>query len=477
MTVPLFMPAIAEIWLAVSALIIVLAGAFFKTRLESGWSVLALVALVGAVAAAVLNYDGIAPTFNHMFIQDNMAIVFKLIIGVGSFAGLCMAIPYFSRLKENKFEYPVLVLLATAGMFGMVSAQDFLTLYVSLELQSLSLYVLATIRRDERRNSEAGLKYFFLGALSSGILLYGVSLLYGYAGSTSYVALANTLAAQSQISVGVIVGLVLVLSGIAFKISAAPFHMWSPDVYQGAPLPVTALFAMAPKVAAIAVLCRLVVGPFAPVMEQAQQILVALSVLSLAVGAFAGLAQSNIKRLMAYSSIGHVGFIVMALVVGGSMGVKAALYYTAVYVVMSIGVFAVLLSVYQTQEGDEQISSLSGLARRNPVLAASFAVLMFSMAGIPPMVGFFAKLYVLSAVVQANLVWLAVLGVVFSVVSAYYYLRLIKVMYFDATLETEAVMVPKLWQCLAVGSAIATILLLIFPQPLYDLASWAVSAL
>lgn len=477
MTVPLFMPAIAEIWLAVSALIIILAGAFFKTRLENGWSVLALVALVGAVAAAILNYDGVAPTFSQMFIQDNLAVVFKLMIGIGSFVGICLAMPYFSRLKENKFEYPVVILLATVGMFGMVSAQDFLSLYVSLELQSLSLYVLATIRRDERRNSEAGLKYFFLGALSSGVLLYGISLLYGYAGSTSYMALANTFAAQEQPGLGVIVGLVLVLSGIAFKISAAPFHMWSPDVYQGAPLPVTALFAMAPKIAAIAVLCRLLVGPFAPIMAQAQQVIIALSVFSLLVGAFAGLAQSNIKRLMAYSSIGHVGFIMMALAVGGSLGIKSAMYYTAAYIIMSIGIFAILLAVYQTREGDEHISALSGLARRNPVLAASFSVLLFSMAGIPPMIGFFAKLYVLSAVVYGNLVWLAVLGVVTSVVSAYYYLRLVKIMYFDATLETDPVSVPKIWQILAVTSAVATVLLLVFPESLYGLVTWAVQTL
>lgn len=477
MTLPLFMPAIAEIWLAASALILVLAGAFFKTRLENGWSVLSLVALVGAVLAAVLNYDGVTPTFNYMFIQDNLAVVFKLIIGLGSFVGICLAMPYFSQLKESKFEYPVLILLATVGMFGMVSAQDFLSLYVSLELQSLSLYVLATIRRDERRNSEAGLKYFFLGALSSGVLLYGISLLYGYAGSTSYVALGNTFAAQDVINPGVIVGLVLVLSGVAFKISAAPFHMWSPDVYQGAPLPVTALFAMAPKVAAIAVLSRLVIGPFAPIMEQAQQVLIALSVFSLAVGAFSGLVQHNIKRLMAYSSIGHVGFIVMALAVGGAEGVRSALYYTAAYVIMSAGVFAVLLSVYSQKEGEEHISALSGLSRRYPVLAASFAVLLFSMAGIPPMIGFFAKLYVLSAVVHGGLVWLAVAGVVFSVVSAYYYLRLVKIMYFDPALENDTLPIARIWQWVAVTSAAATIILLVFPQSLYDLVTWAVQIL
>lgn len=475
MTLPLFMPAIAEIILAISALVLVVGGAFSRARSANCWFYLALIAIAVALGAAIQNYTGPMDDFRRMFVQDNLALTLKVLIGLGSFVALFLSIPYFTRLQESKFEYPLLVLLATTGMFGMVSSQDFLGLYVSLELQSLSLYVLASFRRDRRLNSEAGLKYFFLGALSSGLLLYGISLLYGYAGSTSYLALANTFYGQETVGPGVIVGLVLVLSGIAFKISAAPFHMWAPDVYQGAPMPVTALFAMAPKVAAIGMLCRLVVGPFAPLFEQAQQVLVMLSLASLLVGSFAAIAQSNIKRLMAYSSIGHVGFVMMALAAGGALGVQTAVFYTAIYVIMSAGAFAVLLSVYDGREGDEGILALSGLSRRSPMLAASFAVLLLSMAGIPPMAGFFAKLFVFVAAVNAKLIWLVVLGVLCSVVSAYYYLRIIKVMYFDPALEDAGdLQIPVAWMFVAVLSAVAMIALLMFPSTLADAVSWAV---
>lgn len=478
MTFSLFMPAIAEITLAASSLLLVVLGAFSKPSRANLWSRVAMGALVAAVYIAVRNYTLPTGAFSQMFIQDNMALTFKGIIALGSFVGIWFAIPYFAKRGESKFEYPLIVLLATTGMFGMVSAQDFLSLYVSLELQSLSLYILASFRRDQRINSEAGLKYFFLGALSSGVLLYGISLLYGYAGSTSYLALANTFAAQETLNPGVIVGLVLVLSGLAFKISAVPFHMWTPDVYQGAPMPVTALFAMAPKAAAIGVFCRLVTGPFAPVFAEAQQILILLSIASMAVGAFAAIAQKNIKRLFAYSSIGHIGFVVLALAVGGTEGVKAALFYTAIYVIMSAGAFAILLSVYSDKDGEEDITLLAGLAKRSPVLAASFAVLLLSMAGIPPMAGFFAKLYVFTAAVQANLTWVVVLGVLFSVVSAYYYLRLIKIMYFDAAAkDVGALQCACGYKFVAVASALLMIGLLVYPAPLSNLVDWATAGI
>jgi NADH-quinone oxidoreductase subunit N len=474
MNLPSFMPAIAEIFLAGSALLIVVLGAFSKSKDTNGWSRVALLALVFAVTLAIKRYNGPMVTFNHMFVQDNLALVFKVIIGAASFVALLLAMPYFARRNATKFEYPLLILLATVGMFGMVSAQDFLGLYVSLELQSLSLYVLASFHRDERLSAEAGLKYFFLGALSSGILLYGISLLYGYTGSTSYLTLANTFAAQHAFNPAVVIGLVMILAGIAFKISAAPFHMWAPDVYQGAPTPVTALFAMAPKAASIGVLCRLITGPFAPVFEQTQQIIILLSIISMAVGAFAAIAQKNIKRLMAYSSIGHVGFILMALAAGGSAGIRTAIFYTVTYIVMSAGAFATILAVYEKHEGDEQTTYLAGLAKRQPIVAASFATILLSMAGIPPMVGFFSKLYVFTAAIQANLVWLVVLGVLFSVVSAYYYLRLIKIMYFDAPAEDAPIIVlPWAWFNIIVLSALLNILMLVFPEPLSHVATWA----
>ena len=474
MTLPLFMPAIAEIFLAASALLVVVFGAFSKTRDVNRWSRAAAIALIGALILAVKKYDGAVTTFSNMFIQDNLALVFKGIIGVGSLMGLALATPYFNRRNENKFEYPLLILLATVGMFGMVSANDFLSLYVSLELQSLSLYILASFHRDERLSAEAGLKYFFLGALSSGILLYGISLLYGYTGSTSYLTIANTFAASETINPAAIIGLVMVLSGIGFKISAAPFHMWSPDVYQGAPTPVTALFAMAPKAASIGVLCRLITGPLSPVFEQSQQILIALSVISMAVGSFAAIAQQNVKRLMAYSSIGHVGFILLALCAGDTAGIRTAVFYTVTYIVMSVGAFATILAVYDGREGDEKMVYLSGLAKRQPILAASFATILLSMAGIPPMVGFFSKLYVFSVALKADLLWLVVLGVLFSVVSAYYYLRMIKIMYFDAVQEeAPAIVLPWMWFNLAVISALLNIIMLVFPEPLSHLAAWA----
>jgi NADH-quinone oxidoreductase subunit N len=478
MALSYFLPAIAEIFLAASALLIVVFGAFSKAKDINGWSRVALLALACAMTLALKRYNGPVATFSQMFIQDNLALTFKTIIAAGSGLAIILSMPYFVQrdgtAKSSKFEYPLLILLATVGMFGMVSAQDFLSLYVSLELQSLSLYILATFHRDERRNSEAGLKYFFLGALSSGILLYGISLLYGYTGSTSYLTLANTLAAQDAINPAVIIGLVMVLSGIAFKVSAAPFHMWAPDVYQGAPTPVTALFAMAPKVAAIGVLARFVIGPFSPVFEQTQQVLVMLSVISMAVGAFAAIAQTNLKRLMAYSSIGHVGFILLALAAGGDEGLSGAIFYTITYITMSAGAFALILAVYDKSEGDEQIAYLSGLAKRQPILAAGFAAILLSMAGIPPFVGFFAKLYVFVAALNANLLWLVVLGVLFSVVSAYYYLRIIKIMYFDAPIENATpITLPWSWFNIVVLAALLNLVMLMFPEPISHIARWA----
>lgn len=472
-----FMPALAEIWLAVAALVIVLGGVFSKPDTWKGWVAVALLAIVGSLCVATRHYTGPVLTFNNMFVQDNLSLAFKYLIGTGSFLGLLLAVPYFSRRNEGKFEYPLIVLLATTGMYGMVSAHDFLSLYVSLELQSLSLYVLASIRRDQRLNSEAGLKYFFLGALSSGLLLYGISLLYGYTGSTNYMTIGNTLA-QNALTPAQIIALVMTLSGIAFKVSAAPFHMWTPDVYQGAPTPVTALFAMAPKAAAVGVLCRLVAGPLAPVFDQAQQILIILSVLSLAVGAFAAIAQSNIKRMMAYSSIGHVGFILMALAVGGTQGVNAAFFYLALYILMSVCAFAVILAVYDNAEHEEHLSVLSGLAKRSPALAFAFAATLLSMAGIPPFAGFLGKFFVFRAAIEANLVWLVVIGVLASVVSAYYYIRLIKIMYFDPVKQdAPELLASPVYRWIAVVSAVLLIVLLVYPAPVSDLANWAVAGL
>ncbi len=472
-----FLPAIAEIWLALAACIVLLGGLFSKTNNWKGWSRVAILGILFGVIIAVRRYNGPFAAFDGVFVQDNLALAFKGIIAFGSIVAILLSIPYFDKRNEGKFEYPLLIMLATIGMFGMVSSQDFLSLYVSLELQSLSLYVLASFRRDNRLNSEAGLKYFFLGALSSGVLLYGISLLYGFCGSTSYLAIANTFSAQGEMSPAIIAGLVLVLSGVAFKISAAPFHMWTPDVYQGSATPVTALFSMAPKAAAIGVIARLMLTVFSPVLAEAQQVLLALAMTSMLVGSFAAIAQKNMKRLMAYSSIGHIGFIVLGLAVGGPVGIKAALLYTVLYVLMSAGSFAVILAVYDDAEGDETIDKIAGLAKSNPILAFSFAAILLSMAGIPPLVGFFAKLSVIQVALDADLFWFVVAAMILSVVSAYYYLRIIKLMYVDAAPANAPVVNPsKMWLGIAVVSAVLMVALLVLPQPLANLAAWATGA-
>jgi NADH-quinone oxidoreductase subunit N len=318
-----------------------------------------------------------------------------------------------------------------------VSANDLISLYIGLELQSLSLYVVASFRRDSRRSSEAGLKYFVLGALSSGMLLYGASLIYGFAGTTSFDGLATLfkgLGGEGS-SVGLVVGLVFVISGLAFKVSAVPFHMWTPDVYQGAPTPVTAFFAVAPKIAAIALFVRVLMGPFGVMIGDWQQVVIVLSAASMVLGAFAAIWQTNIKRLMAYSSIGHVGYALIALAAGTEAGVRGVLVYMAIYLAMNVGTFCCILAMRRTGRMVEGIDDLAGLARTHPMVAMALAAMMFSMAGIPPLAGFFGKFYIFVAAIDAGLIPLAVIGVLTSVVGAFYYLRIIKIMYFEEPVD------------------------------------------
>ncbi|MDE0727189.1 MAG: NADH-quinone oxidoreductase subunit NuoN, partial [Alphaproteobacteria bacterium] len=335
----------------------------------------------------------------------------------------------------NRFEYPVLFVLATLGMLMMISANDLIALYMGIELQSLALYVIAAFKRDSLRSTEAGLKYFVLGALSSGMLLYGCSLIYGFTGATGFDAIAKFMEGREQASIGLIVGIVFMCAGLAFKVSAVPFHMWTPDVYEGAPTPVTAFFAIAPKVAALALFMRALIVPFLAVSADWQQIIIVISVASMLLGAFAAIWQDNIKRLMAYSSIGHVGFALIGLAAGSAEGVRGVLIYLAIYVAMNIGTFACILCMRRKTGMVENISDLSGLSKTNPLMALALAIFMFSMAGIPPLGGFFGKFYVFIAAVNAELYALAVIGVLASVVGAFYYLRIIKVMYFDDAAE------------------------------------------
>jgi NADH-quinone oxidoreductase subunit N len=421
-------PALPELLLAGGAMVLLLIGAYDGER-SAGPSLIyamAVLALAGLIIVAMP--DRHQEAFGGSFVIDGFARFLKVLTVIGSFGTLWLSWDFLAAPGRSKFEYPVLVLLSTTGMLILISAGDLIALYLGLELMSLALYVVAAFDRDNVRSTEAGLKYFVLGALSSGMLLYGASLIYGFTGTVKFPALA---AAATGGHVGVTVGIVLLFAGLCFKVSAVPFHMWTPDVYEGAPTPVTAFFASAPKVAAIAVFMRVALTAFPAIATQWQQIVTFVAIASMALGAFAAIGQRNIKRLMAYSSIGHMGFALVGLAAGTQEGVQGVLVYMAVYVAMTLGVFAVIIAMRRGNEAFEDIPDLAGLARSNPAQALVLAVLMFSLAGIPPLAGFFAKFFVFAAAIKAGLFTLAVLGVLASVVSCYYYLLIVKVMYFD----------------------------------------------
>jgi len=400
--------------------------------------------------------DGTHVAFTGSFVDDGFARFAKVTILLAAAAVLVMSQEYMARRGLLRFEYPILIALATVGMMVMVSAGDLITLYMGLELQSLALYVVAAIRRDSARSTEAGLKYFVLGALSSGLLLYGASLTYGYAGTTLFSGIiAST---QDGVSLGLLFGLVFMLAGFAFKVSAAPFHMWTPDVYEGAPTPVTAFFATAPKVAAMGLFARVVFDAFGGVVGDWQQIVAFLSVASMFLGAVAAIGQKNIKRLMAYSSIAHMGFALMGLAAGTAFGVQAMLIYMAIYVTMNIGTFAFILSMEKDGLPVTDIAALNMYSRREPLKALAMLVLLFSLAGVPPMVGFFGKFYVLRAAYDGGLGWLAVAGVIASVIGAFYYLRIVYFMYFGEEREAlDPAGSPVLWGFLMASAAMMVV--------------------
>jgi len=418
-----------ELILAAGILVLVLFGALRGK--ESGGPVTEIAAgLLGfAIVIIFLGSKTTAVVFDGAFIDDGFGRFMKVLTLAGSLVTLIMSQDFLAREKIDKFEFPILILLSTLGMLMLISAAGLIALYLGLELMSLSLYVIAAFHRDNLRASEAGLKYFVLGALSSGMLLYGASLLYGFAGTVSFAGIAETI--NGKASLGAVFGLVFLMAGLAFKMSAVPFHMWTPDVYEGAPTPVTAFFASAVKMAAVAITIRVVLTAFPGIASQWRQIVIFISLLSMVLGAFAAIGQTNIKRLMAYSAIGHIGFALVGLAAGGEAGVSGVLAYMAIYLVMTLGTFAGILSMRVNGEGVENISDLSGLAKTDGVMAFFLAMMMFSLAGIPPLAGFFAKWYVFNAAIQAGLYWLAVIGVLSSAVAAYYYLRIVKVMYFD----------------------------------------------
>ncbi len=427
--------AAPEIFLAIASMVLLMIGVYRgngATRLLSWLAVLCF----AITLAMVLQADPVSNvSFAGMYVADSFTAFTKALVLIASAAGLIMSLGYIKEEGMNRFEYPVLFVLATLGMLMMISANDLIALYMGIELQSLALYVIAAFKRDSLRSTEAGLKYFVLGALSSGMLLYGCSLIYGFTGATGFDAIAKFMEGREQASIGLIVGIVFMCAGLAFKVSAVPFHMWTPDVYEGAPTPVTAFFAIAPKVAALALFMRALIVPFLAVSADWQQIIIVISVASMLLGAFAAIWQDNIKRLMAYSSIGHVGFALIGLAAGSAEGVRGVLIYLVIYVAMNIGTFACILCMRRKTGMVENISDLSGLSKTNPLMALAMAIFMFSMAGIPPLGGFFGKFYVFIAAVNAELYALAVIGVLASVVGAFYYLRIIKVMYFDDAAE------------------------------------------
>ena len=422
--------SIPELILAVGAMALLMIGVFSGEKSASTVTGLAVAVLIIAGLWLVLK-TGEGEAYGGAFLSDPFAKFMKVLALIGSITALVMTVGHARSAQIDRFEFPVLLVLATLGMLLMISANDLISLYLSLELQSLALYVVAAINRDSIRSTEAGLKYFVLGALSSGMLLYGMSLIYGFTGHTGFTEIAAALTAEGR-SLGLIFGLVFVLAGLAFKISAVPFHMWTPDVYEGAPTPVTAFFAAAPKVAAMAILVRIVINAFEPVVADWQQIIVFISIASMLLGSFAAIGQKNIKRLMAYSSIGHMGYALVGLAAGSMAGVRGVLLYMLIYMVMTLGTFACILAMRRKEgENVENVDDLAGLSQTNPFMATVLTVLMFSLAGIPPMAGFFGKYFVFMAAIEAQLYALAIIGVLASVVGAYYYLRVIKVMWFD----------------------------------------------
>ena len=446
-----------EIILSVYAML-ALVGAVYTAKDELATTLCWLTAVLFAVVAFWISSDTASAqtAFNGMFIDDGFARFAKVVILLSAAAVLMMSVDYMRRRDLMKFEYPILIVLAVVGMMMMVSSGNLMSLYMGLELQSLSLYVVASFRRDSVKSTEAGMKYFVLGALSSGLLLYGASLIYGYTGSTDFATIIN--AAGHGGSIGLMIGLVLVIAGLSFKVSAVPFHMWTPDVYEGSPTPVTAFFATAPKVAAMALFARVMHDAFGNATADWQQVIVVISLLSMFLGAVAAIGQTNIKRLMAYSSIAHMGYALMGLASGTAYGIEAMLMYMTFYVIMNIGTFAFIMTMEKDGQPVTDIQSLNLLAKTKPGKALAVMVLMVSLAGIPGTIGFFGKLYVLQAAYGAGLLWLAIAGVIASVIGAYYYLRIIYLMWFGSE-QDEALddySTPMLTAFVSV-SAIATV--------------------
>jgi len=469
--------ALPEIFLAVMGMALLMVGVFARGNPSRLVNYLAVISFAIAGILAVATFDGSQSAFGGLFRVDSFGLFMKLLVLLGSALTLIVSQDFIEREQMARFEYGVLFVFATLGMMMMISAGDLISLYLGLELQSLCLYVIAAFRRDTARSSEAGLKYFVLGALSSGLFLYGASMVYGFAGTTSFAGLATEFAGEGGPAVGLIVGIVFIAAALAFKVSAVPFHMWTPDVYEGAPTPVTAFFAVAPKIAAIALFTRVLIEPFGDLVAQWQQIIVVTSILSMALGGFAALVQTNIKRLMAYSSIGHIGYALVGLAAGSQDGVRGLIVYMSIYLAMNVGTFACILCMRVNGRAVEGIRDLAGLSKTNPMMALVLAIFMFSMAGIPPLAGFFGKLFVFQAALEAGLYTLAVIGVLTSVVAAFYYLRIIKLMYFDDPVEKLDRPIGRDMVVVLGATGLFTTLFFVFPALILDPAAQAARSL
>jgi NADH-quinone oxidoreductase subunit N len=484
--VPNLVPALPELFLALVIMALLMFGVFQKNvladqdkktnRFVAYLAILAL-ALAGLLVSTLSGSRLL--TFSGMFVSDPFAVFCKILVLIGSALAIVLSLGYVERHNMARFEYSVLIVFATLGMMLMISANDLIALYLGLEMQSLSLYVIAAFQRDDTRSTEAGLKYFVLGAVASGMLLYGASLIYGFTGTTSFDKLATLFHAGGghAPNVGIIFGIVFILAGLAFKVSAVPFHMWTPDVYEGAPTPVTAFFSVAPKIAALALFIRVMVGPFGGLLPEWQQIVVFVSIASMVLGAFAAINQTNIKRLMAYSSIGHVGYALIGLAVGNQAGIRGMLIYLAIYLFMNLGTFGCILCMRRGDRMVEGINDLAGLGKSHPMLGLAVAVFMFSMAGIPPLAGFFGKLYIFLAAVEAKLYTLAVLGVLSSVIAAFYYLRIVQLVYFSDPEEVLDRPVSRDLGLVIAGTALVIVLFFAYPTPILTGAAVAAASL
>ena len=458
-----------EIFISLSIMFLLVLGVFKKNSSKIIFNISLLALLITTIITfnETSNIDRVT-LFNNSVVIDYMSSLMKIITLLGAFLALVISPNYLKTFMIYKIEYPVLILSSVLGMMVMISSNDLIVFYMGLELQSLALYVLATFNRDQVKSSEAGLKYFVLSALSSGLLLYGCSLIYGFSGSTNFNVISNQLNTNEYV---LTFGIVFILVGLAFKISAVPFHMWAPDVYEGSPTSVTLFFTMVPKIAALTVFVRFLYVPFLNLIDQWQMIIVFLSIASMLFGAIAAIGQTNIKRLIAYSSIGHIGYTLAGLATGSNEGIQSSIIYISIYVIMNLALFSCLLMLKRNDQYYEQIDDLSGLSKNHPLLSFSFLIILFSLAGIPPLAGFFAKFYVFKAVIEQSMYFLAIVGLLSTVVAAFYYLRIIKIIYFDKEKEKYD-QDHSLWLKFSLTfSTILILLYFIFPSQLIDVVS------